>query len=157
MVWSDFPFYSKFLGDGILFLWDTKDMNLKEIGNVILALKEICRSYVTEFYVNLSENYSYPPNALRCGIARGVVYNVGDGNDYVGPCINVASRLQKIGGLSFCFSKRGIDMKKCLEEEWHGDLIIKRTNIRGIGSEELICCFKEEFDSLSKENKQLFF
>ena len=154
-LWCNFPFYSKFLGDGLLLLWDTKDITTDELGNIIVTLKEICDLYSSEFFEDLSESYSYPPNKLRCGIARGVVYNVGNNNDYVGPCINIASRLQKIAGLTFCFSRRGIDLKKCLSQGWLDEIMVKKTNIRGIGDDELICFFKKEYDALSAENKNL--
>lgn len=127
LLWSELPFFSKFLGDGILLLWN---INIKEISkqlndkgskthnevqalacNMVLSLDIICKSY--ELYVknNLSKKYVNPPPKLRCGIARGTVLSIGNGRDYVGPCINIASRLQKLHGLSFCFQKRGFDIE----------------------------------------------
>jgi hypothetical protein len=44
ILWCSVPFFSKFLGDGILFIWDTSYANEnREIGNVVLGLKRHCR------------------------------------------------------------------------------------------------------------------
>ena len=37
---------------------------------------------------------SEPPPVLRCGLARGTVFSVGNRSDFVGSCINMAARLQ---------------------------------------------------------------
>ena len=89
-----------------------------------------------------------PPPKLRCGIARGIVYSVGDSNDFVGPCINMSARLQKLDSLTFCFSRRGID-PAVLDPNYAKLFVVKKVNIRGIGTEELVCILKREYDSLS--------
>ena len=38
--------------------------------------------------------------------SRAGVISIGGGRDYVGSCINIASRLQKLSDLTFCFFKR---------------------------------------------------
>uniref|UniRef100_UPI0025D92A34 hypothetical protein n=1 Tax=uncultured Flavobacterium sp. TaxID=165435 RepID=UPI0025D92A34 len=88
-------------------------------------------------------------------IARGAIYSVGNGNDYVGPCINVSARLQKLSSLSFCFSRRGLNPE--VNQYFKEDFIVKKTNIRGIGSDELVCLLKDEYNSLTKEEKDTFF
>jgi hypothetical protein len=153
-TYSDFPFYSKFMGDGILFLWDIDKMSEKKTINVIVSMLNICRNYVGVFLPKISKKVASPPRKLRCGIARGAIYTVGNGSDFVGPCINVSARLQKLHNLSFCFSRRGLnlDTNPSLKDEF----ITKRVDIRGIGGEELVCVLKKEFDKLSKEDKEKF-
>jgi class 3 adenylate cyclase len=118
-LWSEFPFFSKFMGDGALFLWkidldkimrigkDLPSNELREtidvfICNIIACMYDICNNYL-EFYISMKEKYVQPPSRLRCGIARGNVFPIGNGLDFVGPCINISSRLQKFNGLSFAF------------------------------------------------------
>ncbi|MBO0934836.1 hypothetical protein [Fibrella aquatilis] len=109
VTYADLPLLSKFLGDGVLFLWNTDNMRPVALSNIIFQLKYICIAYFEEFLPSIKNDITTPPLRLRCGVARGIVYSVGNGQDFVGPCINMASRLQKIESLSFCFARRGID------------------------------------------------
>ncbi len=154
-MWSDLPFLSKYLGDGILFLWDTDSMDDTEILNVVVSLYEVCEKYTTDFLPEISDKIISPPTKLRCGIARGAIYSVGNGNDYVGACINMSARLQKLHSLSFCFSRRGLDPLK-MEEGYKSIFITKKVNIRGIGENELVCFRKDEYNNLSVDLKNLF-
>lgn len=154
-TWANLPFLSKFMGDGILFLWDTKDMNDIEILNVVSTMYDICKKYKSTFFPEIAKNIITPPSKLRCGIARGAIYSVGDGSDFVGPCINMSARLQKLNSLSFCFSRRGINPSE-LGSNYKSLFITKKTNIRGIGGDELVCVLKSEFDKLEKDEKKKF-
>jgi hypothetical protein len=156
VLWASLPFLAKFLGDGVLFLWDTKNMGGAEICNVITSLWEICGNYAREFYPLIRKIVVQPPEVLRCGISRGMVFSVGNGEDYVGPCINIASRLQKLSLLTFCFSRRGFDIEKHMPEETAAKYVLKSTSLRGIGENELVWIRKEEFDNLQAEDKALF-
>jgi class 3 adenylate cyclase len=153
--WADLPFFAKFLGDGLLFLWDTSNMAEVEIRNAVVSMLDICKKYKTKFFPEISHSIIAPPSKLRCGIARGIVYSVGNGNDYVGPCINVSARLQKLNSLTFCFSRRGVDPAE-MGDSYKSQFLIKKVDIRGIGSGELVCILKSEFQSLSKEEKKYF-
>lgn len=154
-TWADLPFLSKYLGDGILFLWNTDNMNDDSITNVVVSMYEICNNYLTQFFPKISKNVSLPPPKLRCGIARGAIYSVGNGSDFVGPCINMSARLQKLHSLTFCFSRRGINPSE-MSDFYKNEFIIKKVNIRGIGTDELVCCIKNEFNRLNKEDKDKF-
>lgn len=154
-TWFDLPFLSKYLGDGILFLWDTKNMTDIEISNTVVTMLEICKNYQTDFFPKISKKITDAPPALRCGIARGDVFSVGDGKDYVGPCINVASRLQKLNSLTVCFSRRGLNPEN-FSDLYQKKFVVKRVNIRGIGPNELICVLKDEYESLTPEEKKNF-
>ena len=155
-MWADLPFLAKFLGDGALFLWDTAGMGADEICNVVVSLKEICDAYKGNLYPEISRKVVEPPDTLRCGIARGSVFSVGRGEDYVGPCINIASRLQKLSLLTFCFSRRGFDIERGMSPSWMRDFAIKTVSLRGIGENELVVVLKEEFDNLASKEKKFF-
>lgn len=155
IAYAKLPFLSKFMGDGVLFLWDTKEMDEEEITNIVVSMFEICNVYNTDFVSRVDYDIVDTPKKLRCGIARGTIYSVGNGNDFVGPCINVSARLQKLNNLGFCFSRRGIDpnyMSKGYKEKFD----VKKVDIRGIGETELVCVLKNEYDLLSEEDKSKF-
>jgi len=156
ILWASLPFLAKFTGDGVLFLWNTKDMGGAEICNVVTSLWEICANYEREFYPIIKRLVAQPPKVLRCGISRGMVVSVGDGEDYVGPCINIAARLQKLSSLTFCFSRRGFDIEKHMPEETAMKYVLKSVALRGIGEDELVWVRGEEFDNLRDEDKALF-
>jgi len=170
-LWAELPFFSKFLGDGVLFLWkidvdrisgidthasttELTSLTQQLICNIVGTLHDICRSYDT-FLIERQYSYVNPPSRLRCGIARGDVFSLGNFKDFIGPCINIASRLQKFHGLSFGVSARGID-NNFFHEDYSRDFLKKKVSIRGIGDNELIYVLKREFNSLSIENKTLF-
>jgi len=156
LLWANLPFLAKFLGDGVLFLWDTRNMSGPEICNIVTSLWEICGNYIHEFHPTIKKVVAQPPKLLRCGIARGTVFSVGNGEDYVGPCINISSRLQKLSNLSFCFARRGFDIEQNMPPETAAKYVLKYVPLRGIGENELVWVRKEEFDSLSDEDKACF-
>jgi hypothetical protein len=153
LLWGELPFYAKFMGDGIIFIWKTN--SIPEIGNIIIALDMICQKYINNFLPNIRTHFVKPPLRLRCGISRGQIISIGNGEDYVGPCINISSRLQKIHSLTFAFSRRGIDINDAMSQERQKDYILKKINIRGIG-DEIIYVGKKEFELLSPEEQSLF-
>lgn len=156
VMWVDLPFLAKFLGDGVLFLWNSEKMNEVNLCNVLVSLRNICLRYRRDFVPIIKKEVGEPPPSLKCGVARGRVLSIGDGNDYVGPCINIASRLQKLSHLSFCFSRKGFDFERGMIEEVASQIIVKSVSIRGIGEHELVCIPKHEFERLPKREKAIF-
>ena len=156
LLWASLPFLAKFLGDGLLFLWDTEKTTGAEICNIVTSLWEICDNYEHEFYTDIKRSVTKPPEILRCGISRGIVFSVGNGEDYVGPCINIAARLQKLSSLRFCVSRRGFDFEKDMPEDTSEKYILKSVSLRGIGEDELVWVRKEEFYLLPDEEKASF-
>jgi hypothetical protein len=67
----------------------------------------------------------------------------------------MSARLQKLHSLSFCFSRRGIDPNK-MDPSYQKNFIVKKVDIRGIGSGELVCVVKREFDTLNSSDKEKF-
>lgn len=155
-LWTDLPFLAKFLGDGVLFLWNARNMSGVAICNLIILLQEICLHYAEAFYPQIRTQIVEAPKILRCGVARGKVYSVGNGQDYVGPCINMASRLQKFSNLTFCFSHRGFDIDRDMHERVRPFFVKKRVAIRGIGEHEIVVVLKSEFVNLPDEDKAIF-
>lgn len=156
LLHSELPFFAKFMGDGVLFLWNTENMNMTMICNIVVTLRNICNRYSSGFAPAIKMHLSHIPKSLRCGVARGMVCSVGDGEDYVGPCINIASRLQKLSNLGFCFSKRGIDFDEGMAKETAQKYMVKSVSIRGIGGDELVVVRKPDFEKLSKRDKAVF-
>ena len=111
-------------------------MDGEAICNVVVSLEIICRHYENDFYPQIKKVVVEPPNTLRCGVARGRVFSVGNGQDYVGPCINIASRLQKLSHLTFCFPRRGFDIGRYMHKAVRPQYREKRVTIRG--TEELV-------------------
>jgi hypothetical protein len=66
----------------------------------------------------------------------------------------MSARLQKLHSLPFCFSRRGLNYE--INSYLKKVIITKKTEIRGIGSEELICVFKTHLSKLSKLDKEKF-
>lgn len=156
ILWGKFPFFSKFLGDGILFLWDTDGLGHASLGNIVVNLQRVCRAYVDEFLPEINKNLTKVPVRLRCGIARGEVIAIGGGKDFVGSCVNVASRLQKVSQLSFVFARKGFNPEECFSAIWQSEFIAKSIHISGLDHEELVMVLKKEYENLKEEEKGLF-
>ncbi|HEX6183829.1 MAG TPA: hypothetical protein VFZ44_07970, partial [Pyrinomonadaceae bacterium] len=130
---------------------------LPAIGNIVTNLMIVCDRYVTEFLPKAKKKFVRPPARLRCGVARGQIVSIGNGEDFVGPCINIASRLQKLSQLSFACQRRGFNPEECFPAQAvANELVVKKISIRGIGEEELVIIDKREFQKLSREDKAIF-
>ena len=132
------PFFAKFTGDGVLILWKIERENKVIITNIVDIIKTILEKYALEFLPKLCNIFERVPPRLRCGVASGQV--VSFGNDYVGPCINIASRLQKLEKYSFAIHKKGIYLT--MEDRGKYKLINKP--IEGIDDNLLIYVLKKE-------------
>jgi class 3 adenylate cyclase len=161
LLWSYLPMFAKFMGDGVLLLWsiptDQRHGGAPAIGNIVARLHRTCVSYRDTFRPSISETFSDSPATLRCGGAFGQIAAVGDRHDYVGPCINVAARLQKLATLSFAFSRHGCDPDRCFKGEWRDVFTPAIVQIRGIHRAEPILIDVKEFESIPlKLRKDLF-
>jgi class 3 adenylate cyclase len=150
------PFFVKFLGDGLVVLWNSKEMNDAERRNVLIEMHRVCQKYVTEFLPTLRGKIVDAPRQLRCGMARGTVFSVGEGEDYVGSCINMAARVQKLPGISYCFNRRGFEIEISSHSFFTQKIVIKRVSIRGIGDHELVCVLRSELESLSAKDQKIY-
>lgn len=171
ILWAELPFFSKFMGDGVLFLWridldkiigidpgrsaDKLQYEIQEfLCNIIASMYDVCTEY-KQFVKTVETQHVDPPPILRCGIARGTAIPIGNGSDFVGPCINIAARLQKFNGITFTFSARGID-RAGFSGQYKDQFLKKRASIRGIGEHELVYILNDEYEALSDELKSKF-
>jgi len=156
-VWHDLPFFAKFMGDGLLVLWDTSRMGQTGQHNLILSCDDIIRVYREQFFPSMRRKVSDVPPVLRCGIAKGTVFSVGNGEDYVGSCVNVAARLQKLAALPIAFARRGFDPeRKWKDKAQLANWLLKTVTIRGIGQNELVYVKKVDFEALAPQDRDLF-
>jgi len=156
-LWHPLPFFTKFMGDGLIVLWETQSMGPTELENLIVSLHTICTQYERDLYAELKSIVVDPPKKLRCGVARGTVFSVGDQADYVGSCINMAARIQKLPGVQFTFNRRGFD----LEHEGVNDYIkkrfvIKKVSVRGIGDGELLGILASDLQAMPPDDQILY-
>lgn len=151
------PFFLKFLGDGILVLWSSDKMSQRVLQNLIVSVSGICAAYRETLIPELKKMVADPPPRLRCGIARGTVLPVGDSADYVGTCINMAARMQKLPGVTVVFNRRGFllespDSNRRILEMFE----IKSVAVSGIGSGELIGVLRSDLARMSPEQAELY-
>jgi len=155
LLYNKLPFYSKFTGDGAMFLWDLRGFDDSACLNVAFTAARVCHCYVSEFLPLIRQRVSEPPTTLRVGLARGRVLSVGNGNDYVGPCINIAARLQKTApGVWFCLSRHGFSTDHVKLNA--GALLLKSISVRGVGDKELVYVLKSNYDTLKSDARKRF-
>jgi class 3 adenylate cyclase len=154
VLWSHLPIFGKFLGDGVLLLWDVTDITREARRNIVQAFDLICNDYEKIFLKQFRGVFTRPPSKLRCGIAQGQVTSIANGKDYTGLCINIASRLQKLGEgvFSFAFAKSGLDDKA--GANWYNNFTLIRIPIRGIANSELVYVLRKEHRAVSKEKQR---
>ena len=154
VLWSHLPIFGKFLGDGVLLLWDVTDISSEARRNIVQAFDLICNEYARLFLKAIKGKFTKPPSKLRCGIAQGQVTSIANANDYIGLCINIASRLQKLeeGAFSFAFTQRGLAEKA--GPDWYEEFTLITFPIRGIAKEELVYVLKKELRALPRKRQQ---
>ncbi len=147
-IWAELPMQVKFMGDGLLIIWNARRLSEAQICRLTVTLYDICRAYRTEFYPRIAETIERPPRLLRCGLARGRLFTVGNGHDFVGHCLNAASRLSNLHGLSFAFPNRGFPVRNYLLDEYLRVFVPKYVAVRGVGDNELVWVVRREFEAL---------
>jgi hypothetical protein len=154
--WADLPMLVKFLGDGLLIVWNTQRMDSAQACRLVATLYNICKAYNRDFYPQINTIISKPPSVLRCGVARGKVFSIGGGRDYVGHCINNASRLSHMDGLTFSFPQRGFQVREDMPEEYARLFVPKYVSIKGVSDNEMVWVLKEEYDRLPEDKKKQY-
>ena len=158
------PVHRKFLGDGALYIWTPK----KDTGtfgeNFVNYLSNRLWNLQNEFRrINKACSDDVPvfelPTTLRIGVARGTIFELSfeksTAKEYIGICINLASRLQKYcPGLNFLASARlGLTHDRI---EQHGYMRVVATKIRGF-PKEIVIVDKEGFSNLHEETRDDLF
>jgi class 3 adenylate cyclase len=154
------PVHEKFLGDGALYLWTPPPDKSVRFANLLMNRLW----HVQRFYRNIIKKAERElpvadlPTSIRFGLARGTIFELerNDGSkEYIGFCINLASRLQKYcPELNFMASARLNVPHDTLIE--HGYSKVVATKIRGF-PEEVVVVHKGEYERLPDEvRKHLF-
>lgn len=158
------PIHEKFLGDGALYLWTPPKGTNTFPSYFIINLCNNLWNLKNEFDKVIKKAADEVPvlelpSRVRFGLARGTVYELTHKNstkkEYIGFCINLASRLQKYcSEFGFIASARiGIPEKKLQE---HGYIKVVATKIKGF-PREIVIIDKEEYEELEdKIKKELF-
>jgi class 3 adenylate cyclase len=154
--WAELPTLVKFLGDGLLVVWNAHSMSDEQICRLAATLYNICRAYREDFYPQIKMEVNKPPGVLRCGMARGKVFSIGNGSDYIGHCINTASRLSNLSPLTFSFPRRSFPIQEYLSPQYTQLFVPKYVSIRGVGDDEPIWVVKEEFDKLNEKQRMQY-
>jgi len=150
------PIHEKFLGDGALYLWSPDDKE-KSFPNVFITNLANRLWDLKKYFIKVNEKcadlvpIAERPERIRFGLARGNIYEIktkkGEGKEYIGFCINLASRLQSYcPDLGFIASARIGLAQEGLRK--HGYIKAIAKSIKGFPREEVIVD-KYEFQSLS--------
>ena len=161
---SILPVHKKFLGDGALYIWALrkKGQSFSEafvalltnrLWNIQNSFRHIKRASAEKVPV-----FELPPR-IRFGLARGTVHELSvkgsTEKEYIGVCINLASRLQKYcPDLTFIASARLRFSDRILEE--YGYIKVVATKLRGF-SKEIVIVDKNEYDDLDDNIKEELF
>jgi class 3 adenylate cyclase len=159
------PAHVKFLGDGALYLWNTGE----EQG----CLDETTKIFLLNRLWNLQSNFGVVlkaarddvpvadvPRRIRFGFAQGTVYRLGyagDGgeSEYIGYCINLASRLQRYcRELGFIASARLGLPQDVLDQNGYIKVVAKK--LAGF-PREVVVVDKDELKSLPTETRRDLF
>ncbi len=147
-LWQEQPFFAKFLGDGILLLWDAGNMADRQIGKLVTLLLDICNMYRNEFISKVSQSVKGPPQSLRCRVGRGSVFSVNNGRDYVGHCINVTVHLHDYKMFSFGIVNNGFNGGQFLEADVEPQLQLISLPTRGIKTSLPVWVLRRELNSV---------
>jgi len=158
------PVHRKFLGDGALYVW-TPPKGSDTFSNTFIhllanrlwvlqsdfvAINKACADDIPVFEL---------PTSIRFGVARGTVFELSiegsRANEYIGVCVNLASRLQKYcPGLNFIASARIELPSKFLIDS--GYIKVIATKIKGF-PKELVIVNEAEFKALDAEARNELF
>lgn len=158
------PIHEKFLGDGALYLWippkDSNTFTSEFIINLCNRLWNLKNDFDIVLKKAADEIPVFElPTQIRFGLARGTIYELTYKNstnkEYIGFCINLASRLQKYcSDLAFIASAR-IDLQaKTIRE--HGYIKVAATKLKGF-PKEIVIVDKAEYEELEANVKKELF
>ena len=154
------PVHRKFLGDGFLYIWTPKKDSDELTNAFVQVLCADLWKLQKDFYlVNRACSDDVPvyelPETIRFGLARGTVFELSmektKSREYIGVCINLASRLQKYcPGLNFLASARLGFPERELSAQGYTRIVA--TKIKGFPKEILIVD-REEYEALPEETR----
>jgi len=157
------PRLSKFLGDGLLYIWEVEKQRLtsRRILDLINFFYNLTRGkdcyeeeFLPKFMNKLGQNWSCDyPKHLRASISLGHAVKYvqrGRSMDYVSECINIASRLLKINPEVYFMAHADVYIGPEMLNQ--GYVKKKIPNIRGIGKPIVVYIDKEDFTALSDKS-----
>lgn len=159
----------KFMGDGLLILWDvsveedsiknqsvkTQDIKDRIKENIVYMCYLICEKYKDGLYEEMKTiHLANIPKRLRCGISQGQVYSIDEFNDYIGPCINMASRLEHLPRCTFAFDSTGFDVSKSSYSLFKEHFLIAKRSIRGVSALTPVAILCVEFEDMPPDEKK---
>jgi class 3 adenylate cyclase len=161
---SILPVHRKFLGDGALYVWSIPEAGLDSSEDFIGLLCNRLWNIQSNFEdINKSVMDKVPvyelPTHIRFGVSRGSIWELQIGDtgetEYIGICLNLASRLQKYcPGLNFIASARLGVPQQLLDK--HGYIRVLATKLKGF-PKEIVIVDEQEYTTLeAKVRKDLF-
>jgi class 3 adenylate cyclase len=154
------PMHSKFLGDGALYVWRYHDFTAATIINLVNSLFNFANGFekVVQKATEDVPVVDYPKR-IRIGISAGSVYKLTYSNsnkeEYIGYCINLASRLQNYcRELGFLVSARLSLSSSQLQKDDYVKVVA--TKIKGF-PRELVIVDKASFINLSETRRNELF
>jgi class 3 adenylate cyclase len=154
------PIHTKYLGDGGLYIWRYSDLTQKDIINIVNRLWILANNFDK---VNRQAGLEVPvfetPKKIRFGIAGGSVYKLtyknSEEEEYIGYCINLASRLQSYcREIGFIVSAR-LDVSDFLLKEFDYKKVVA-TQIKGF-PQEIVIIDRNDYNNLDKITKETLF
>lgn len=157
------PVLRKFLGDGMLYVWENDEKDLFEKSSFKMTL--LNRLWSIQKYFDKINNALYEdmptgdlPRTVKFGIAQGTIYKLleNDGTtDYIGPCINLASRLVKYcPEVNFIASARVKISNDYLKS--NGYIRVIASELRSF-EKEIIIIEKDDYNAVSNIDKKRLF
>lgn len=154
------PIHWKFLGDGLLVLWRYNDFNKEQLGYLMNRCWNLMINF-EEFNSFTSEDVPVMdiPQKIRFGISAGTIYKLTyestKSDEYIGYCINLASRLQSYcRELGYIVSGRLHPSNKDIQN--HKYLKVVAKNIKGFPN-EIVIVDKESFEELDETIRNTLF
>lgn len=154
------PVHTKYMGDGALYIWILEDVTRDDVVYFINRLWNL-KSFFKNVISRCSEDVPVVdlPSRIRFGLAAGSIYELTYENskkkEYVGYCINLASRLQGYcRELGFIASARINFPEKELDK--HGYIKVVAKKLSGF-PKEIVVVDKNEFDRLEETLKKDLF
>jgi len=154
------PIHVKFLGDGVLYIWNHNDFTQAQIIQLVDRVWSLKNAFssVCEKASDLLPVNDFP-RRIRFGIAAGTVYKLTcedeTADEYIGYCINLVSRLQSYSrDIGFIVSNRLNIPKNTILKHGYKKCIAKK--IRGF-PQEIVIVDTHDYENLDDATRKELF
>ena len=157
------PRLSKFLGDGVLYVWETKEGKTEQIAhdlmnfcwNITRGADRYEISFLPQFKRQLGKKWDCEyPKHLRASLATGFAVKYTRRNrpaEYVSECINIAFRLCGIDPELYFIAHSDLLLDD--EIKTAHNYVEKGIKIKGIDKSIAVFIDKDDFDSLTDKSR----